>query len=166
MITTRGARHLRRRPHVLVAGLGNELRSDDGVGLHVVRQLSAAELLPSQTNLQVVEVGTAVLDATHLWEWADRILVLDAMHGEGAPGSVYITHLDNVEPGQARHGLHGLHLSDALSLCVDRRWEDVLLMGIEPLCLDLGTKLSPAVEAAVPEAARLVSELVEAWLGR
>ena len=166
MTTTRGAKYLRRRPRVLVAGLGNELRSDDGVGLLVVRRLAATEGLPSRDNLQVAEVGTAVLDATHLWEWADRSLVIDAMHGEGAPGSVYVTHLDNVKPGQARHGPHGLHLADALGLGLNCRWEDILLLGIEPLCLDLGTKLSPEVEAAVPEAARLVAELVEAWLGR
>ena len=54
----------RRRPRILVAGLGNLLLKDDGVGVHAVRALQHG--VPR--GVRAVEVGTAVLDALHLVE--------------------------------------------------------------------------------------------------
>ena len=121
-------------------------------------------LLHEQDNLQLAEVGTAVLDATHLWEWADRILAIDAMQGDGSPGSVYLAPLDQILAGERAHGTHTLSMADALRCCVDKRWDAVELLGIEPCSLQLGMALSPPVEAAVPVAADLAAKHVNAWL--
>ena len=61
-------------PRILVLGLGNLLLRDDGVGVQAVRQLQK----DPPAGAKVVEVGTAVLDALHLYEWAGRCLAIDA----------------------------------------------------------------------------------------
>ena len=70
----------------LIIGLGNELLGDEGVGVHVAHLLQNTEL-PGSTK--VLEVGTAILDALPELEQAKRVIVLDAMKGEGVPGTVY-----------------------------------------------------------------------------
>ncbi len=64
-----------RRPRILIAGMGNILLKDDGVGVHAVKRFPPAE----SGEYRAVEVGCAVFDALHLFDWAERILLIDAM---------------------------------------------------------------------------------------
>ena len=73
---------------VLIAGLGNLLLRDDGVGVHAVRSMGN-DLPP---GVLAVEVGTAVLDALHLFEEAEMVIAIDAMKAGGAPGTIYSFH--------------------------------------------------------------------------
>ena len=82
--------------NTLILGLGNLLLSDEGVGVHVARALAERELPP---GVSVVEAGTAFLDVLSDIEKADRILLIDAMEGGGAPGSVYRVPFDQCVHG-------------------------------------------------------------------
>ena len=72
---------------ILIAGLGDILQQDDGVGVHAVRMLQER---PIRGNAIAVEIGTAALSAAHLLEWADRMLVIDAINAGGEPGTIYL----------------------------------------------------------------------------
>ena len=63
------------KPRIIIAGLGNILLQDDGVGVHAVRELLKAP----PKNAKPLEIGCAVFDALHYMERADRVLVIDAM---------------------------------------------------------------------------------------
>ncbi len=89
----RASSRRRGRANILVAGLGNLLLADDGVGVHLVRALEGT----TPRGVTVVDVGTAVLDALHLFEGADRVLALDAMQAGGAPGDIYVFNLDDAD---------------------------------------------------------------------
>ena len=84
-----------RKPRILIAGLGNYLLMDDGVGVHAILEMQQAP----PPGAVVAEVGTAVLSALHLLEWADKILAIDAMQAGGAPGTVYAFGVDDVDRG-------------------------------------------------------------------
>ena len=90
----------------MVAGLGNVLLKDDGVGVHAVRELK--KVLPRR--ILAVEVGTAVLDALHLFEWADRIIGIDAMQAGGPPGSIYSFGVEDVDDPGVKASLHEMGL--------------------------------------------------------
>ena len=70
----------------IILGLGNELLGDEGGGVHAARLLQRLKL-PLDTK--VIEVGTATLNSVSEWEEADRIIVVDAMKGDGTPGTLY-----------------------------------------------------------------------------
>jgi len=133
----------------LVVGLGNVLLQDDGVGVHAVRELR--KVLPSR--ILAVEVGTAVLDALHLFEWADRIIGIDAMQAGGPPGTIYSFGVEDVDAG-AQATLHELGLIAGLRFMRGPR-PPISMLAVEPESMDCGLELSTSVREALP---KLVAE--------
>jgi hydrogenase maturation protease len=148
-----------RPPRILIAGLGNYLLQDDGVGVHAVKALQQTPL----PGVIVAEVGTAVLGALHLLEWAEKILAIDAMQAGGAPGTLYAFKVDEVAGPGLQTSLHELNLLAALRFLPRQAKPEILIVGVEPQTIDYGLDLSPAVAAALPELAREVRQIVSAW---
>ncbi len=146
----------RREGRVLVAGLGNELLSDDGVGVHAVRALRRA---PACRAL-AVDVGTAILDALPLIEEAEVVIAIDAMQAGGAPGSIYSLDPADAESPAYLAGLHELGLAGALPLL--RRRPEIVVYGVEPASLSPGLALSPAVRDSLPRLLELVRDRIRA----
>jgi hydrogenase maturation protease len=164
---------------LLVAGLGNELCGDDGVGVHTCRLLAPRIEALGRDDVVVAEIGTAVCDALHLLEWADHVLCIDAMRAGGLPGSIYLAAPGDLED-EGRVSLHQLSLLGALQLLelehgaptgdrADRapgkgwRGPRVEILGVEPASLALGLGLSPQVEAALPRVLEHVWQTVSRW---
>jgi hydrogenase maturation protease len=133
------------RPRLLVAGLGNLLLQDDGVGVHAVRALRG--VLPK--SVCVAEIGTAVLDAMHLIERATCILAIDALRAGGPPGAVYFCRASDLSSVAQPASLHEATLITALEL-IPGLQPEVWVLGVEPDVIDYGLELSPAVAAALP----------------
>lgn len=147
---------------IVVAGLGNELLRDDGVGVHAVRQLARREL---PDGVIVREVGTAVLDALPDLDGAAIVVALDAMQAGDAPGTIY-----QLTPGaqptrRLEPDAHELNLQAALRLIPDGRRPEVHWFGVEPAVIDYGLELSPVVRAALPRLVEIVADYVTG-LGR
>jgi hydrogenase maturation protease len=134
----------------LVVGLGNILLTDDGVGVHAVRELR--KILPRR--ILAVEVGTAVLDALHLFEWADRIIGIDAMQAGGPPGTIYSFAVEDVEDQGVKASLHEVGLVAGLRFMKSPR-PPISILAVEPETMECGLELSASVREALP---KLVAE--------
>jgi hydrogenase maturation protease len=163
----------KRKPRILVAGLGNVLLRDDGVGVHACRRL--AEIRKRRCppwpagsyHPLLAEVGIAVSDALHLLQWADHILAMDAMQAGGAPGTVYLAEADEVSVEPVQAGLHQLSLLGALRL-IDRPARKppirrLLFLGVEPEVIDFGMDLSHQVEAALGSVVEKACSILQEW---
>lgn len=74
---------------VLVAGIGNVLRADDGFGPAVVQELDRAGGLPHGTR--TLEVGIGGISLVHeLLSSYDALILLDAIDRGGPPGTLYV----------------------------------------------------------------------------
>jgi hydrogenase maturation protease len=154
-------RRSRKSPKILIAGLGNLLLRDDGVGVQAVRGLQKNP----PAGVMVVEVGTAILDALHLFEWADRVLGVDAMQAGGPAGTVYSLSVSDVEDQRPQGSLHELNLLAALRFLRNGRRPAILILGVEPEIIDFGLELSSKVAAALPVVIHSVREIVNSWRG-
>ncbi len=154
-------RKKQRRPRILIAGLGNLLLMDDGAGVHAVKELQH----DPPPGVLVVEVGTAVLQALHLLEWADLVLALDAMRAGGPPGTIYACGLEEVAADGVQVSLHELGLKAALYFLPPEKQPRIAVLGIEPGTIDYGLDLSPAVKAALPRFIAAAREIVSRWSG-
>jgi hydrogenase maturation protease len=149
-------------PRTLIAGFGNVLRGDDGFGVEVVRRLGRLREYADQ-DVALLEVGTGGIHlAQELLSGYDRLIIVDAMSRGGAPGSVYVLEVDDVEPAPSVD-MHlaipasALSVAKALGALPPR----VFLVGCEPAEVDeLSTELTTPVRAAVDAAVRRVCELV------
>ena len=121
--------------NTLILGMGNLLLCDEGVGVHVARALAQRDLPP---DTAVVEAGTAFLDVLPDIEKADRILLIDAMEGGGAPGSVYRVPFDQCLHPEMLASLHGFDLSRVLFMAGNNRKPEVTVFGVEPARRPLG----------------------------
>ena len=138
---------------VVVIGVGNEFRRDDGAGLAVVERLRG--LVPPGVEL-VISDGepTRLIEA---WTGAALAVVIDAVHAEPPhPGRIHRFAVDRPGSGAARPASsHGFGLDDsiALALALDRMPGRLIVHAIEAADLSYGTGLTAPVVAAVGLAA-------------
>ncbi len=128
-------------------GIGNLLLSDDGVGVHAAQALARRKL---SEQVEVLDVGTAFLDALPALTDAVRIIVIDAIKADGAPGSIYRLPLEKCSP-RPLDTLHNFDIFGMLALAENPNPVEVVILGVEPEKLDWGTQLSPAVARAMPD---------------
>jgi len=149
------------RIELLIAGLGNLLLADDGVGVHAVRALRGEDI---GEGVLVVEVGTAALDALPLFEAARRVIALDAVQAGGEPGSIYELDLEGVETGREGHSLHELGLREVFRMIPAEKRPGLRILGVEPAVIDFGMELSPAVLKALPAFLQTARDAARNWL--
>lgn len=152
---------------ILVAGVGNLLRADDGFGVRVAEMLQRLKL-PDGTK--VVEVGTSGMSLVHeLMARYDACIVADTTDRGGKPGTLYVlesvadSNPDNQELHRELVDMHYAEPSRALLLAqaVGVRPAKVYIVACQPAELDvLSEVLSPAVELAVAEAVRIIEGLI------
>ncbi|MCX7009716.1 MAG: hydrogenase maturation protease [Kiritimatiellaeota bacterium] len=143
---------------LVIFGIGNLLMSDDGVGVHAARALASAP----PPGAEVVDAGTDFLSALPYLENARRVLVIDAVRGGGAPGTLYHLTEDDLAPQHDRSA-HATSLLAARNLLAPSATAEVRILGIEPDVLDYGMELSPAVAAALPRVVAQARELAMNW---
>jgi hydrogenase maturation protease len=143
--TWRGDISLNRRPRILVAGLGDVLSGDDGVGVHAVRCFQ--KMVP-RTCLSV-EVGTALTRALPLFKSFDHIVAFDSFRGGGSPGSIYKLRPADILNESRKNFVRDLELAKILRTVANLPIE-VIIVAAEPEETEWGIELSPLVESAVP----------------
>lgn len=160
---------------VLVAGIGNVFLGDDGFGVETLRQLSSYEL---PAHVEAVDFGVrGVHLAYQLLDGYDTLVLADATARGGAPGTLYLIEADEpgaavqtgaVQPGAAV--LDGHHMSpDAVLALLGTLCEGtgstpprrILVVGCEPASIAEGIGLSEPVAGAVPQAVRMILELLQ-----
>lgn len=157
-------------PYVLVAGVGNVLRGDDGFGIAVVQQLAKRRDLPP--TVTVVEVGIGGISLVQdLLDGYDVLLIVDAVDRGGAPGTIYLLEPEVPDlaqwPFEQRQDfLADMHMTTPSRALILARALGVLppivyMLGCQPItCDDLVIGLSEPVECAVaPSVERLISEI-------
>jgi hydrogenase maturation protease len=141
---------------VVVIGIGNEFRRDDGAGPAVVARL--CDLAPPGVRFVVTDgEPTRLIEA---WTGAALAVVVDAVRAQPPrPGQVHRFVVDRQQPGTGRPASsHGLGLDDAVALAValDRMPGRLIVHAIEAGDLTRGPGLTPPVAAAVPTVAAAV----------
>jgi hydrogenase maturation protease len=131
---------------IIVLGLGNLLRRDEGLGVRAAQRLHERYDLPE--SVQVVDGGTLGLDLLCYLEDADRVLILDAALTEGPPGTM-LRLADEDVPAffGIRASPHEIGVADLLALTKLRGTtpRHVVVLGMQPEALELGWDLSEAV---------------------
>ncbi|HOY57784.1 MAG TPA: DUF2271 domain-containing protein, partial [Verrucomicrobiota bacterium] len=154
----------------VIAGVGNMLRTDDGVGVAAVRRLQAENERHPLPDTRLVEVGTDVETGLAAIQGAERVLIVDAARGGQMPGTLYLRPAvgdDGQETGACVcRSIHAVGLAQALRMpgaVVPA--PAVTVLGVEPDSLDYGIGLTPRVEGALGAIVRLARETIASWRG-
>ena len=155
---------------ILVAGVGNVLRGDDGFGVAVAKNLLQTDKYGGRVT--VFEAGIAgIALVQELMSGYDLLIIADTIHRGGAPGTIYVIEpevpeLDEKASYELHQSLADAHYSDPSKVFILAKALNVLprrvfLIGCEPTGYDeLGADLSPPVARAVHFALQEIDSLI------
>jgi hydrogenase maturation protease len=153
---------------ILIAGIGNLLLGDDGIGPTVVKAF--AHLHTPTPDVDVEDLGTPGLELASYLAFRDAVILVDALHSDLEPGTIRIFGRDKIlarciEP---RIGAHASSLADAL--------EALQLAGIGPrhvalVCIagrnwQFGSPLGAEAQSSLADARAAISSLLRAFQAR
>ena len=146
---------------MVVLGVGNTLRADEGIGVRVVVALERDYALPA--GVTAIDAGTSSMEMLEDLSHLDFLLVVDAIVAGKPPGTLVRLTGDEV-PVFFRRNLspHGIGLSDVLAALEFMGTEprETVIIGVQPLSLELSTELTPTIAQRLPElVAQVVAEL-------
>ena len=142
--------------NVVILGIGNTLKLDDGAGVEVVRKL---EILNTkyETNskfqiLKYLDGGSAPENLTGEIKKSkpDTLVIVDAVDFKGQPGEVRVIPEERVS--DAGFTTHNMSMRTYINfLREDLPQLKVVIVGIQPKTVAFGEGLSPEVEKGVEE---------------
>ncbi len=153
---------------IKLIGVGQSLRGDDAAGLAAVRlwqEIYDSNAAHPIVQVELVEVpGVGLLN---LIEGFRLVILVDAVHSGAKAGTIQQLSADQLKSFSEGSGsAHGWGVADTLALGQALRSaampDEMVVIGIEAGGLSLGEPLSPEVERALPEVARLIEELIQA----
>lgn len=149
---------------VVVLGLGNLLRRDEGLGIRALTRLDERYALPDSVRL--VDGGTLGLDLLSYIENAARVLILDAALTDGPPGTLLRIAGDQVPAFFGmRTSPHEVGLPDLLAVARLRGTEpgELVVIGMQPSALELGWELSDVVAERLDAMVDAAVDELRAW---
>lgn len=147
-----------------VLGLGNELFTDEGVGVVAARQVGSLGL----EDVEVLDGGTLGLSLLPEVEGRRGLLVLDAMVGAGhRPGDVVVMGPDElVRPRFLLMSAHQVGIAETLGAAalLGRTPPLLAAVGMVPFSLETGFGITPEASARLPDMVTSALGILEGWM--
>ena len=146
----------------VVLGIGNTILTDEAAGVRVVEALEQAYKVPA--NVQLIDGGTSGMEMIEDLSSLDFLIVVDVVKTGAAPGTVVRIAGQDI-PVFFRNKLspHQIGLPDVLASLelLDTMPREIIVLGVEPISLELGMEMTATVAARIPQlAAMAAGELV------
>ena len=145
---------------VYIVGLGNEMAGDDAAGLIAARKLRHS----LAADIHVESRDKPDWEMFERLEEDDVLIVINAVMGGAAPGTIHHFSLDDIADAGLRHcSSHGLGLAHWAGLAekLGKPAQHVCIIGIEIGQTELGAGLSTDVENSIPQLLLGVERVVQ-----
>ena len=149
-------------PRITILGIGNLLLRDEGVGVHLVRQLAGSDI--GYANLNIIDGGTSPDILSLVDDGIDKLIIVDAVKAGNRPGTIYRFSFDDLDfDSETPISLHEIGVLESLGMMalLNGQPKSTVIIGIEPKTIDYGLELSSEVEEKLPEVIKLVLKEIE-----
>ncbi len=143
---------------LIVLGVGNELKSDDGVGPFIIKKLIAENI--EKDNLLFINAETVPENFTGKIrkEKPTHVIIVDACLMGGKPGDIKIVDKDDfVNIGISTHSMSLSYFVKYLEKDSDFK---IIFVGIEPETMDWGETPTESVEKTAFEFIELLKGII------
>ena len=134
----------------VVLGIGNTILSDEAAGVRTVEALEQAWQMPD--NVMLIDGGTSGMEMIEDLSGVDLLIVIDVVKTGAAPGTVVKIEGADI-PVFFRNKLspHQIGLPDVLASLelLDAIPKEIVVLGVEPVSLELGMDMTPAIAARI-----------------
>ena len=145
----------------LVIGVGNLLRTDDGVGIHVINRLT--KLHPEINTFDAAMGSIEILEAMKSY---DRVVIVDSIETGVEPGTIYRVNLASGEKPPVITHSHGTDLLTVLELghqlYGDEMPKEIILIAIEAEdTTTISDKLTKRIQKATDDVLQNILDYAE-----
>ncbi|MGD0803588.1 MAG: hydrogenase maturation protease [Candidatus Bathyarchaeia archaeon] len=144
----------------LVIGVGNLLRTDDGVGIHIIKELN--ELHPDVDTVDAAMGSVEILEAMKGY---DRVIIVDAIETGAEAGTIFSVNITQGEDPPKITYSHGTDLITILrlghQLYGEEMPKEIILLAIEAQdTTTIGDELTEKVQSAVKKTIKTILTLL------
>ncbi len=136
----------------VVLGIGNIILTDEAAGVRAVEMLEQAYQIPDQVT--VIDGGTSGMEMIEDLANLDLLVILDVVKTGASAGSIVKIAGADI-PVFFRHKLspHQIGLPDVLASLelLDTMPKEIVVLGIEPISLELGLEMTPTIADKLPQ---------------
>ena len=142
--------------YIMVIGVGNPYRGDDGVGPFIAGKLKKENLPGTLVKTHSGE-GTSLMES---WKGASKVILIDAMRSGALPGKVrrFDALSESIPSDFFHYSTHAFSIAEAVELArvMDRLPPHLIIYGIEGKNFEKEIGLSPEVDQASREVEKRV----------
>jgi len=141
---------------IAILGIGNDLRTDDGLGLYIVNTIKF-----DHPNVMIENVGSVPEGfARPLAKFgAKRIIMIDAADMRKTPGHVELVTKNRI--GGISISTHSMPLSFLMMYLEQETGGESILVGIQPKSLQFGEGLTPEIQEVSDNIISSIERLLE-----
>lgn len=145
---------------VLIIGVGNTLRGDDGVGRYVAREIAKLSI-PGVDIREEPGDGAAIME---LWQRREFVFVVDAMFTGASPGAIHRFDASHtaipIDTFPCSTHLFSLAEAVEMSRALGTLPPRLIIVGLEAKSFDTGGGITPTLQAAARDCIRQICEEV------
>jgi hydrogenase maturation protease len=148
---------------IAVMGIGNILMQDEGIGVHIIRELEKYDFHP---HVALIDGGNMGMDLLHFFYEYNKMIIVDAVDFEEKPGFIDTIENDDILTlFTTKMSLHHLGLKDVLSYAklLDQTPDDMCLIGIQPKKIEMEMQLSQTISSKIDNLTQLVLQKLKTW---
>jgi hydrogenase maturation protease len=130
---------------IVIIGIGNPLRQDDGIGILLLEKLNERKKDFSK-KIEFIDAGTGGMNLLHYFSYFDVVFLLDAVNFKGKVGEVKFFELNNILENKTFLSL-STHETDfikiiQLSKNLNELPKNFYIIGVQPKDTTYGNKIS------------------------
>ncbi len=134
---------------LVIIGVGNRVRGDDGAGPAVAGLLRGKEM----PGVRIVEEERDGLSILEHWREGESVILVDAVVSGAPPGTIHRLNLldDKLPAWSNRHSTHLIGIADAVGIAraLSRLPSELRFIGIEGSAFGIGERMTDVVQQAV-----------------
>lgn len=145
-------------PKLTILGVGNELLSDEGIGVHAIKKIQKIKLPP---EVEVIEGGTDGFGLINIITETDYLIVIDSIKGGSKPGTIYRFNIKDAPncPDVFKTSVHQIGILEVINLSqLIGKTPETVVIGVEPENISSGMDLSAKIKEKIPKVIDLVLE--------
>src|SRR3989338_5064396 len=150
---------MKMKERILLIGVGNEYRRDDGVGVLIARELKKKKL-PRATALEKSGEGASLMET---WQGAETVFLFDAVSSGAEEGKIhrFHAHLEPIPKNFFNYSTHAFSVAEAVELAraLHRLPPSLVVYGIEGKNFQEGIGVSAKVKESAQKVVREVEKL-------
>ena len=136
------------------------------IWLLLVTGMIPAEIGTFTPAISIIDGGTMGMELLTYMRGMKKILLVDAINGGDAPGTIYEFPHKELEQYFTEHiSVHEVGMQDILRIRAIQEdpLEDAVVIGVEPESLEIGFEPSEPVQCALPEVKKRVLNVLREW---